>query len=88
MRVELPAALGILAADQPPRYVPVSRIRAVMKSTQFDLRETAAAAPPPQVTVTRLRTPEATQRAEILQGSDEEIGAQIAAILREKGLVK
>jgi electron transfer flavoprotein beta subunit len=88
MRVELPAALGILAADQPPRYVPVSRIRAVTKSTQFDLRETAATAAPPQVTVTRLRAPEAPQRAEILQGSDEEIAAQIAAILREKGLVK
>ena len=36
MNVKLPAVLGILGADQPPRYVPVSRIRAAMKSTQFE----------------------------------------------------
>ena len=42
MNVKLPAVLGILAAEQPPRYVPVSRIRAAMKSTQFE--ELAAAA--------------------------------------------
>ena len=31
MLVRLPAVLGILGAEQPPRYVPVSRIRAAMK---------------------------------------------------------
>ena len=36
MKVKLPAVLGILGADQPPRYVPVSRIRSAMKSTQFE----------------------------------------------------
>ena len=36
MKVQLPAVLGILGADKPPRYVPVSRIRAAMKSTQFE----------------------------------------------------
>lgn len=88
LRVTLPAALGILAADQPPRYVPVSRIRAVTKSTQFDLRETTAPAAAVRVTVTRLRAPEVAERAEILAGSDEEIAARIATILREKGLVR
>ena len=33
MEVELPAVLGILGADQPPRYVPVSRIRGAMSAT-------------------------------------------------------
>ena len=36
LKVKLPAVLGILGAEQPPRYVPVSRIRAAMKSTQFE----------------------------------------------------
>ena len=36
MSVKLPAVLGIVGAEQPPRYVPVSRIRAAMKSTQFE----------------------------------------------------
>ena len=89
MRVELPAVLGILAADQPPRYVPVSRIRAAMKSAQFDLRETDRhARRRRRSTVTRLRAPEASQRAEMLAGSEDEVAARIAAILREKGLVK
>ena len=36
MSVKLPAVLGILGADQPPRYVPVSRIRGAMKTVQFE----------------------------------------------------
>jgi len=43
LKVRLPAVLGILAAEQAPRYVPVSRIRAAMKSTQ--LEEATAGAP-------------------------------------------
>ena len=43
MKVKLPAVLGILGAEQPPRYVPVSRIRAAMKSTQFEEQAAAAA---------------------------------------------
>ena len=43
MKVKLPALLGILGAEQPPRYVPVSRIRAAMKSTQFEEQAAARA---------------------------------------------
>jgi electron transfer flavoprotein beta subunit len=88
MKVKLPAVLGILAAEQPPRYVPVSRIRAAMKTTQF---ESAAVSPPamaPALTVKRLSPPAAGQRAEILQGSETEIAARIAGLLAGKGLVK
>ena len=64
MTVKLPAVLGILGAEQPPRYVPVSRIRAAMKTTQFE--EQAARLPaasrrcrPPAVSA---RRPGATPR--------------------------
>ena len=86
MNVTLPAVLGILAADQPPRYVPVSRIRSAMKSAAFDRREALVAAVPSAVTVQRLYPPESGERAEILEGTDEETAARIAAILEEKGL--
>lgn len=88
MRVKLPACLGILGADQPPRYVPVSRIRSAMKSTEFDEQAVAVTEAEPQVKVTRLYHPEAGERAEMLQGSEEDVAARIVEILAEKGVIK
>ena len=88
MRVTLPAVLGILAASQPPRYVPVSRIRAAMKSAEIKEKEVAAPSVAPLVTVTRMYPPEAGERAEMLEGSEAEVAARIVEILKEKGLVK
>ncbi len=88
MNVKLPAVLGILAADQPPRYVPVSRIRAAMKSTEFEEKETAAAAPEPGATVLRMYHPEPSERAEMLTGSEDEVAARLAEILKEKGVIQ
>jgi len=36
LKVKLPAVLGIQAASQPPRYVPVERIRQAMKSASIE----------------------------------------------------
>jgi electron transfer flavoprotein beta subunit len=88
MAVKLPAVLGILAADQPPRYVPVSRIRAAMKSTRFEEHEAAVAVAEPAVTVRRMYHPDAGGRAEMLEGTTEVVAARIAEILVEKGVVK
>ncbi len=88
LTVKLPAVLGILGAEQPPRYVPVSRIRAAMKSTQFAEQTAAAATAEPLVAIRRLFPPAPAARAEMLAGSEAEVAARIAAILAEKGLVK
>jgi len=88
LTVKLPAVLGILGAEQPPRYVPVSRIRAAMKSTQFEEQTAAATGGEPLVAIRRLYPPAPAARAEMLAGSETEVAARIAAILREKGLVK
>ena len=88
MTVRLPAVLGILGAEQPPRYVPVSRVRAAMKSTQFDQPAVAVAPPAPLFSVSRLYPPAAGSRAQMLSGSESEVAARIAGILAEKGLVK
>jgi electron transfer flavoprotein beta subunit len=93
LQVKLPAVLGILGADQPPRYVPVSRIRAAMKTTQF-VEQAAAASPgppagvPPLLSICRLYPPATGSRAEMLSGSETEVAARIAEILVQKGLVK
>ncbi len=88
MNVKLPAVLGILGADQPPRYVPVSRIRAAMKSTEFQEQEVATAAAEPVATVQRMYHPEVGERAEMLEGSEQEVAQRIVEILAEKGVVK
>ncbi|MBN1909663.1 MAG: hypothetical protein JW818_07990 [Pirellulales bacterium] len=88
MNVQLPAVLGILAAESPPRYVPVSRIRAAMKSTQFDEQPGAAEPTEPAVVVRRMYHPEPAERAEMLVGSEAEVAGRIADILIERGIVK
>jgi electron transfer flavoprotein beta subunit len=88
MKVKLPAVLGILGADQPPRYVSVSRIRAAMKTTQFEEQAVEASPPAPLVSVCRLYPPASGSRAEMLSGSEAEVAARIADILAEKGLLK
>ena len=88
MDVKLPALLGILSADEPPRYVPVSRIRAAMKTAKIEEQEVEAAAAASPVAIERLYHPAAGERAEILGGSAEEVAAKIVNILKEKGVVK
>ncbi len=88
MSVRLPAVIGILAAEQAPRYVPVSRIRAAMKSARFAEQEAPVPAAPPAVRVSRLYPPAVGTRAEMLGGSAEEVAARIVEILAEKGLVQ
>ena len=88
MDVKLPALLGILSADEPPRYVPVSRIRAAMKTAKIEEQEVEVAAAASPVAIERLYHPAAGERAEILGGSAEEVAAKIVNILKEKGVVK
>ena len=89
MNVKLPAVLGIVGAEQPPRYVPVAKIRAAMKSAQFEEQEAAA----PAARHRRSRSaawnrPSRASHAEMLSGSEDEVAARIAEILAQKGLVK
>jgi electron transfer flavoprotein beta subunit len=82
-----PALLGIQSAEKPPRYVPVAKVRAVMKAAQI---ETAAVAEPDRamaLDVERMYKPEAASHAEMLEGSAEEIAAKLADILAERGIV-
>ncbi len=88
MEVHLPAVLGILAANEPPRYVPVSRIRAATKSTEFEEQEAAVATIDPEITITRIYAPEVGERAEMLTGSEPEVAGSIADLLLERGVLK
>jgi electron transfer flavoprotein beta subunit len=88
LEVELPCVLGIQAARVPPRYAPVTRVRQVMKTARLEVVEVEV--PPVAVgsRILRLRKPEGTSRAELLEGPPDAVAERLAAILRERGFVK
>ena len=88
MAVDVPAVLGILAADQPPRYVAVNRIRSAMKSAQFEECSATTVAPASGVTIQRLYAPAVSQRARMIAGTEEEVATELVDVLAEKGIVR
>lgn len=85
--VPLPAVLGIQAAEKPPRYVPVAKVRQMMKSAKI---ETVDIQPPEKTRVLEIEKmykPEVAGRAEIIEGSPEEIANKLAEILAERGII-
>lgn len=85
--VSLPAVLGIQAAQQPPRYAPVSRVRQAMKEATIEEIEVDDL---PAVTVAPIRRmykPEVAGRAEFIEGNNAAVARRIVTILRERGLL-
>jgi len=87
LEVRLPAVLGIQAAEQPPRYVPVSRLRQVMKAGKVE-EGTAAAEDVEPLAVWRMYKPEEGKGATMLSGGPDEVARQIADILSERRLLR
>jgi len=87
MEVKLPAVLGIQAAEQPPRYVPVSRLRQVMKAAKVEEQEAALPATE-ALEVERLFKPEEGAGATMLSGTPEEIARQVVSLLSDRRLVR
>ena len=87
--VQLPAVLGIQAAEKPPRYVPVAKVRAAMKSQKI-----ACAAPPtladgggPLVSVAAMKKPEPAGRAQMMEGAPDEVAGRLCEILSQGGVL-
>jgi electron transfer flavoprotein beta subunit len=82
----LPAVVGVQAAEKPPRYVPVAKVRAAMAQEieTFDAqRDTRPAA----VQVARMTKPEVAARAEILDGSLDAVVDRLCGLLADRGLM-
>ena len=70
--VRLPAVLGIQAAEKPPRYVPVAKVRAAMKAQKIDCAPAPTLADggwPAQVV--EMKRNEPAGHAEMLEGAPE-----------------
>lgn len=83
----LPAVLGIQSAEKPPRYTPVGKVRAAMKSQRIESVSAPAPSAPALADVRQMRIPEAAARATMLEGTPEAIAAQLCDLLAARGLV-
>lgn len=88
LEVDLPAVLGIQAAPQTPRYAAVSKVRQLMKTATLETVEAPAVEGDAGSIVRSLAKPEVTGRAEILEGSPEEVADRLFTLLIERGLIK
>ncbi len=87
-QMSLPAVLGVQAAEKPPRYVPVAKVRAAMKTARIESSEAPLEAfAAPQIEVVELAKPVAAGQAQMLEGSPEEVAEQLCRLLAERGLL-
>ena len=87
MEVTLPAVLGIQAAEQPPRYVAISKVRQAMKTSSIEERVVGELNQSGGPTITRMFQPEAGERATMIEGDEEEIAAKLIEIFEELGVL-
>jgi electron transfer flavoprotein beta subunit len=85
--VSVPAVLGIQAAEKAPRYVPVAKVRLAMKSAKIEAVSAEQPEAPSVVAVDKMYKPEVAGRAQMLEGTPEEIANRIVEILAERGIV-
>jgi electron transfer flavoprotein beta subunit len=87
MEIILPAVLGIQAAEQPPRYVAISKVRQASKTSSIDEREVTDLNQSGGPIIDRMFQPEAGERATMIDGNEEEIAAKLIEIFEELGVL-
>jgi electron transfer flavoprotein beta subunit len=85
--VTLPAVLGIQAAEQPPRYVAVSKVRQMMKTSTIEETNASSLDMAGGPVVSRMFQTEAGQKATMLTGSPDEVATQLVGIFKELGVL-
>lgn len=78
--------LGIQAARETPRYVPVARIRRAQRGTEIEEVAAGDVAVGNGSEVSRMFKPETVGGAQMLDGSPEDMVNKIVNILNEKGI--
>jgi electron transfer flavoprotein beta subunit len=87
MDMALPAVLGVQAAEEPPRYVAVSKVRMAMKSAVIEEQDLSDLDPSGGAAVGRMFQPEVGERATMLEGDEDEVADQLVELFRELGVL-
>jgi len=83
----LPAVLGIQSAEKPPRYVPFAKVTAAKKSAKIESVEVAVPDTLAVVAVDKMYKPAVSGRAQMLEGSPEEVADKIVEVLAKNSLI-
>ena len=84
---ELPAVIGIQAAENPPRYIPIAKIRSIMKTASIEEVEIPSDGLTKGISIEKMFEPETTGKAEMLEGSTGEIIEKLIGIFSDKGII-
>ncbi len=87
MDVDLPAVLGVQAAEQPPRYIAFSKIRQAAKTSQIGEKPVGDVDTSHHLVITRMYEPESSHKAEMIQGDAQTIAGELVKILAEAGAI-
>ncbi len=87
MEVKLPAVVGIQAAEQPPRYVAVSKVRQAMKTSSIEEQDASNPDSCGGPTVGRMFQPEASAHATMITGNADEVADKLVGIFKELGVL-
>lgn len=87
LNVDLPAVLGIQAAEKPPRYVAFSRVRQAMKESKIEESPVFGLDPVGSPQIERMYQPENNQRAEMISGDVHETAEKLVEILSGLGVI-
>jgi electron transfer flavoprotein beta subunit len=85
LQVSLPAVLGIQAAEQPPRYVAISKVRQMMKTIGIDEMDLGPLDNSGSPVINRMFQPESAGRATMLSDNPDEAATQLINIFKELG---
>lgn len=87
MSATLPVVLGMQVAEEPPRYVAVSKVRQAMKATEIEEIEATELDSSGIALVDRMYIPEVGEGAIILEGDVEEVADNLIEIFKELGVL-
>jgi electron transfer flavoprotein beta subunit len=85
--LQLPAIVGVQSASSPPRYVSMARLRQAMTEAAAETLSVSVEPPTGASKLVSLARPQRTAGATMLEGDAEEVATQIAALLREQGVM-
>lgn len=81
-----PIVLGIQAARETPRYVPVAKVRRAMRSSTIEEVSAGDLGVDSGSTVSKMYKPQSGEGAEMIEGSAEDQASKIIEILTQKGI--
>lgn len=87
MEVTLPAVLGIQVAEEPPRYVALSKVRQAMKMALIEDRDVGELDSSGGPAISRMFQPEVGEGATLIEGDVEEVATRLIELFAELGVL-